>query len=82
MIQVHRVYLPSPIEPGDGILADATWSLNNNEEPVVDNLKVYFILDSNVGENVSNEIELNIYLWLARMALEEIETFVLNGSEY
>jgi hypothetical protein len=82
MLQVHRVLLPSPIEEGDGILTDATWSLNKNDEPVVDNLKVYFILDGNVGKDVSNEIELTIYLWLARKVLEEIETFILNGSEY
>jgi len=80
MTKIHRVFLPSP-EEGDGILVDAYWSLDDGQ-PKVDNLKIHFILLEEVGKDVSNQIELSIYLWLARQAIEQIEKFIINESEY
>jgi|TARA_R100001163_G_C4891919_1_gene84522 hypothetical protein len=81
MVNIHRVFLPSPIEQGDGVLVDAEWILND-EEVKVENLRVYFILDEMVGKDVSYDIDLSIYLVLARQAIDEIETLLEHGSEY
>ena len=82
MANIHRVYLPSPLEEGDGILVDAEWNFTEKQEYEVDKLKVYFILNGEIGNDVSNSIDLSIYLVLARKVIEELELLLQDGSEY
>tara|TARA_R110002020_G_scaffold201949_1_gene404859 strand:- start:2271 stop:2522 length:252 start_codon:yes stop_codon:yes gene_type:complete len=83
MRRVHRLIIPSPISTGDGILVDASWRLNKSLGATIDNLKIYYIINSEIGKDVAPQVDLNVYLICARATMDELETYITeNGSNY
>jgi len=83
MRRVHRLIIPSPGVDGGGILVDALWKVNNSLGATIENLKIYYIINSEIGNDISHQIDLNVYLICARTAMDELEYYITeDGSHY
>ena len=82
MRNVHRLFLPSVVKDGSGIVADTTYKLLD-KKIIVTGFTIKVILDEKIGKDISNILDKATYYTILKYSQNEInEIYNEDGSKY
>ena len=82
MRNVHRLFLPSVVQDGSGIVADTTYKLLD-KKIIVTGFTIKVILNEKVGKDISNILDKATYYTILKYSQNEItEIYNEDGSKY
>ena len=69
-INIHRTYIPES-DLGPGVLVQSYYELKKSI-PCITEMKVYYVDDSIVGKNITDELDIFCHLYLTKLVTEEL----------
>jgi hypothetical protein len=69
-INIHRTYIPES-ELGPGVLVQTYYDLKKSI-PCISEMKVYYVDNSIVGKNITDELDIFCHLYLTKLVTEEL----------
>ena len=69
-INIHRTYIPES-KLGPGVLVQSYYELKKSI-PCITEMQVYYVDDSIVGKDITDELDIFCHLYLTKLVTEEL----------